>query len=403
MFHCSDSVQVGRPKEDINLDDVEFLISLNLSIVNVAKILGVSRATVYRRLKEQDRYVSKYSTISDSDLDDLIRRLKESHPYDGEVMMAGNLHRSGICVPRSRLRASIHRVDPEGVVERARRTVKRRVYSVPCSNYVWHIDSHHKLIRWRLVIHGAVDGYSRKIMYLVCATNNEADTVVHNFSNAVCSFGLPDKVRSDKGGENVQVWRYTLHYHEMDPACVVIGSSTHNERIERMWCDVKRCVGQIFHQLLYSLEGDCMLDPLNEVDLFCVHFAILPEVNRCLLEFVDSWNHHCLSTENNLTPEQLYVIGMLERQIIQRNVIDDDYSVVDLSAFGIELDEVECVSVPSTPSNVCSVLNTKLIELQRFVLSVRGFSDFGRDLYVRCIEECGSHLLNTNCLECFQS
>ena len=29
-----------------------------------------------------------------------------------------------------------------------------------------HIDGNHKLIRWGFVIHGGIDGFSRKIMYL---------------------------------------------------------------------------------------------------------------------------------------------------------------------------------------------------------------------------------------------
>lgn len=133
------------------------------------------------------------------------------------------------------------------------------------------------------------------------------------FSDAITKFGLPDRVRSDKGGENVDVWMYTLYYHNMDPSSVIVGSSTHNQRIERLWCDVFRSVGQTFYELLYSLEDEDVLDPLNDVDLFCVHFTILPELARCLNEFVESWNHYCLSTENNLTPEQLYTIGMIER------------------------------------------------------------------------------------------
>lgn len=144
--------------------------------------MGISRTTLYRRLKEHDRYISKYATITDNDLDQLVRRIKQGHPCDGEVMMAGHLHSLGVWVPRFRLRASIHRVDPDGVVERARKTIKRRVYSVPSTNYVWHVDSHHKLIRWRLVIHGGVDGYSRKIVYLSCAANNKAETLPLNVS-----------------------------------------------------------------------------------------------------------------------------------------------------------------------------------------------------------------------------
>ena len=127
-------------------------------------------------------------------------------------------------------------------------------------------------------------------------------------------YGLPDKIRSDKGGENVDVWQYMLYCHSMDPSCIIVGPSTH-ERIERLWYDVFRCVGQIFYSLLYSLEEECLLDPLNDTDLYCVHFAILPEINHCLREFVDSWNHHSLSTEHCVTPEQLFTIGMLQLYI----------------------------------------------------------------------------------------
>ena len=42
----------------------------------------------------------------------------------------------------------------------------RRVYSVPGSNYLWHIDGNHKMICYRLVVHGGIDGFSRLITYL---------------------------------------------------------------------------------------------------------------------------------------------------------------------------------------------------------------------------------------------
>ena len=161
-----DPAVLGRPRLDVDLDDVEFLCSLKLSLTKVAALLGVSRSTIYRRMAEEGRVIGGYTAISDSALDILIRGLKTDHPQDGEVMMAGHLTRIGVRITRARLRASIHRLDPGGVAERGRRAVQRRVYSVPHANYVWHIDSNHKLIRWRMVIHGAVDGYSRKILYL---------------------------------------------------------------------------------------------------------------------------------------------------------------------------------------------------------------------------------------------
>ena len=140
---------VGRPRVDVDLDVVEFLASLKLSLTKVASLLGVSRSTIYRRMMEEGRVIGSYTPITDTALDLLIQRLKLDHPHDGEVMIAGHLTRIGVRVPRARLRASIHRVDPLGVAERSRHVICRRVYSVPHANYVWHIDSHHKLIRWR--------------------------------------------------------------------------------------------------------------------------------------------------------------------------------------------------------------------------------------------------------------
>ena len=138
---------------------------------------------------------------------------------------------------------------------------------MPYPNYVWHLDGHHKLIRWHFVVHGAVDGFSRTIIYLHCADNNWAVTVFECFKNGVVQYGIPEKVPSDHGGENVDVWRFMLSSHN-NAGSVLTGSSVHNERIERMWRDVHRSVCSVFSETFQGLEREGILDPCNDVDMF---------------------------------------------------------------------------------------------------------------------------------------
>ena len=57
-------------------------------------------------------------------------------------------------------------------------------------------------------MHGAIDGFSRVITYIFCADYNRAPTVFNGFQNGVDSFGLPEKVRSDKWGGGGETWMY---------------------------------------------------------------------------------------------------------------------------------------------------------------------------------------------------
>ncbi|KAJ6497289.1 hypothetical protein C8R45DRAFT_768982, partial [Mycena sanguinolenta] len=61
-------------------------------------------------------------------------------------------------VQRRRLVHSLRRVDNLGLMLRRRGIAKRRVNHVKRPNALWHLDGHHKMIRWGIVVHGFVDG-----------------------------------------------------------------------------------------------------------------------------------------------------------------------------------------------------------------------------------------------------
>ena len=132
-------------------------------------------------------------------------------------------------------------------------------------------------------------------------------TILDLFVHAVSQFGLPDHVRSDYGGENTEVWKYMIAVHNLDYHCVITGSSVHNERVERPWRDVHRCIVSPFTEKFQSLESVGVLDPLNEVDLYVLHLVFLPLINKCISEFKESWNHHSLFIEANMTLFHLFL------------------------------------------------------------------------------------------------
>ena len=47
-------------------------------------------------------------------------------------------------------------------------------------------------------------------MYVACRGNNLSTTVFDLFANAISKYGLPSRVRSDRGGENVKVAEFML-------------------------------------------------------------------------------------------------------------------------------------------------------------------------------------------------
>ena len=376
-MHYSD---IGRPTLDVSMDEVGQLRILGFSWITIAEMLNISRRTLYRRLDGSG--IIGYTDIIPQELDAVILAYKRNHPNDGEVMTIGFLRSCQIHVPRAEIRSSIHRVDSAGVSARRSTTIQRRVYTVEAPNSVWHVDGNHKLIRWKLVVHGAIDGYSRMIPFLYCSMNNRAETVYRLFQNAISIFGLPKRVRTDGGGENVDVWAH-MSQHRANSRSVIVGSSVHNVRIERLWRDVRRAVVDVYREIFARLEREQVLDPDNDVDLFCLHEVFIPRINRSLREFVSSWHNHPISTERNMTPLQLFHIGLLE--------VDEDSNDGDQSPLPTVSDHVQIHNLHYTP---CTTLKSNV----NHALQQNEHRE-GYDVYRLVSNIVGQHLLN-NCTSC---
>ena len=105
-----------------------------------------------------------------------------------------------------------------------------------------------------MVTHGAIDGYSRLIVYLKCAGNIKASTVYESFLEAVRKYHLPSRVRSDQGGENVLVAQHMIENRGAERNSMIVGAFVHNQCIEQLWRDMHKCVTSLFYTLFYVME-----------------------------------------------------------------------------------------------------------------------------------------------------
>ena len=180
----------GRPKLGINENVILELRSLGFKWKDISDMLLVSRWKIRRRVIEygiQD--VTGFSQLSDEQLDGHVRNFMQQHRNLVGFSMTGGYQQSiGLTVQRDHIRASIGRVDPTNVRLRWAVVTSRRTYSVPGPNSLWHLDGHHSLVNWGFVIHGAIDGFSRLVVFLHCSANNKSSTV-RNLS--FCNGAIP--------------------------------------------------------------------------------------------------------------------------------------------------------------------------------------------------------------------
>ncbi|RMX55916.1 hypothetical protein pdam_00006243, partial [Pocillopora damicornis] len=199
---------VGRPSYVITKEQLEVMRSFGLSWVEIAKALGVSISTIWRRRIYHEMERRKHygrRKLGMQELIDIVAEIKSRSVNAGIIMIEGELAARSLYARRSAIAEALVRHDPIGAGLRWRNLTPRVTYSVP---------------------------------------------------GATTEFCWPSRVRTDKGGENAEVARLMVEKRGEGRGSILQGSSVHNQRIERLWRDMRKMVTELYflsNELLSAL------------------------------------------------------------------------------------------------------------------------------------------------------
>ena len=313
-----------------------------------------------------------------------IRLRERESPLPELIVAIQELHSSGYCesgyrtvwrilnsscglrATQGTVRAINAVLDPSGVHHRTAHRFRRRTYGAMGPNGVVHIDGYDKLKPFGIAIHGAICGYSRKILWLkACPSNNDPKRVAFYFLDYLKSIrGLPRTIRTDAGTENVVIRaiQIALRMHHGDVMSgyrsAITGRSTSNQRIEMLWGFLRRAIIQFWRNLFIGLVDENMLNNTDPVHLECVRFCFLPVVQDSLDTFRNTWNSHRIRP-NRLAGHISGIPDVLYYQPLLQGSMDCKF---DLPLNLDELNEIQESFTTPMPFRGCSDDFVTLVE-----------------------------------------
>lgn len=100
-------------------------------------------------------------------------------------------------------------------------------------------------------------------------------------------------------------------YRGENRGSAIKGKSSHNQRIERLWVDIWDSVSNEYYSLFSYMEESQLLDLTSALHVWAFQYVFIPRINKSLEMFQFQYNNHGLSTENNRTPYQIFIQGIL--------------------------------------------------------------------------------------------
>lgn len=199
----------------------------------------------------------------------------------------------GIRLCHKKVMEILREKDYQGVLRRQRHVLRRRTYSALGPGYLWHADGHDKLKRFGFAIHACIDGYSRRVIWVNCASSNNDPTIIaYYYLEAIRELELcPRTLRTDCGTENnimasIQcALQNSVRAHKY-------GTSQANQRIESWWCYLRKMRMQFWIDYFEDMELSNLFDPDNGQHVDILRFCFMNVLRRDLCEVKQLWNNH---------------------------------------------------------------------------------------------------------------
>uniref|UniRef100_A0A7M5X0C0 Integrase core domain-containing protein n=1 Tax=Clytia hemisphaerica TaxID=252671 RepID=A0A7M5X0C0_9CNID len=222
----------------------------------------------------------------------ILNELQTSNSKVGYRQMTEFINlRYNVLVAKEKVRRLLRILDPEGVQDRSRNVIRRRIYETMGPNDVCHIDGNDKLKKWGFCIHGAVDGFSRKLLWLkVSTTNNDPAIIAKFYIEFVTKTKIvPKVVRMDRGTENIYIQDLQVFFTNSDDS-FLYATSTRNQRIESFWSRLKKYRLSWWIHFFEEMEKQGLFKSYMETHIETLLFVFLPILQNELNEFARVWN-----------------------------------------------------------------------------------------------------------------
>ena len=279
------------------------LLTVHGKIISISHLKRILRRRGLRRRPRRNAQVPLEETVRG-----ILRIIENSGQCLGYRTVWKRLLSDGFTVTRKTVMELMPLVDPEGVERRRRRRLLRRQYCSPGPNFMWHLDGYDKLKPYGFAIHGAIDGFSRRIMWLeVGPSNNDPSIVASYFLDAVKQIGgCPHTCRCDLGNENPRVQELQTLFHVLDDTnnsdietCFIYGKSTANQRIEAWWSILRRHAADWWIAFFKDLRDANLFNEADPIHVECIRYCFMDVLQDELNQVAIQWNQHRIQVKKN--------------------------------------------------------------------------------------------------------